>query len=446
MNASRWDGIEIRNTTQARLIGTNITNARLRSLDCRFTDTPCTIERPPNLDCSCSKEGQCGPVPLNFPTPQTPPPPPSEEPEIDDVETAGSRQVYYVTPTAAAGTPCPGQPCLTLDQYIASSSTYIISHTVFKLLPGKHDITESFIARNIESITIEGDSENDCNSSPHPRVQISGTSSRYLLQFIESCNVSIVGIELMNVGISLADTKNATISQVVINGPRIAVSLSDTVDTNISCSIFKNTGSDGVDMRNTYNTSIFKTIVNNTGGKGFDLLNATHTEIYDTFINSTRSEGIEMDQVNHTVIKNTDLNNIGWDGIEVRGSNRLLIASTHVNNTRWDGIEIGTANETTIVDTIVNNTGWDGMEFSRTLKTAIVNCIVQNTRWDGIEFSTANNTYIHNTTVINPGRDGIDLCRMTSTNIWFQVKVVGTRRCLRECAPRDPCIQVECLP
>ena len=313
VNASRWDGIEIRNTTQARLIGTNITNARLRSLDCRFTDTPCTIERPPNLDCSCSKEGQCGPVPLNFPTPQTPPPPPSEEPEIDDVETAGSRQVYYVTPTSPAGTLCPGQPCLTLDQYIASSSTYIISHTVFKLLPGQHDITGSFIARSIECITIEGDSKDKLNST----VQISGTRSRYLFQFINTDNVYISGIELDNVGISLEGTENVTLHQVVVNGPRTAVSLTNTVDTNISCCTLENTGWTALTLRHTYATNISNTTVNNTRWNGIEIYNSSETYIIRTIVNKT-----------------------GWKGIEVRQANSTVISCSTVNSTRWTGIEI----------------------------------------------------------------------------------------------------------
>ncbi|CAI8032286.1 hypothetical protein GBAR_LOCUS18261 [Geodia barretti] len=99
----------------------------------------------------------------------------------------GSQQVNYVTPTSPAGISCPGQPCLTLDQYITSSSTYIVSNTDFKLLPGIHHITRTFVTRNIECITIEGDTCGKSNS----RVQISG----YSLQFINTVDVYIIGIK-----------------------------------------------------------------------------------------------------------------------------------------------------------------------------------------------------------------------------------------------------------
>jgi hypothetical protein len=66
VNETGWSGIEIRYGTQARVIGTNITNAGWSRLDCRYTDTPCTVETPPNLNCSCNNNNMCSSAPLNL--------------------------------------------------------------------------------------------------------------------------------------------------------------------------------------------------------------------------------------------------------------------------------------------------------------------------------------------------------------------------------------------
>ena len=431
VNNTRWDGIEIRNATQIKLIGTNITNAGSRALDCSYTDEPCAIETPNNISCNCC-EDTCNTLPPNYLCPCLL----SDNVLPHDV----SKQVYYVTPTSPAGTPCPGQPCLTLDQYIASSSTYFTSNTVFKLLPGQHVITRWLVMQDVECMTIEGNIEGKSN----PRVQISGGGSQYLLQFINTVDVHIAGIEVDDIGISLEGTENFTLHQVVVNGPSIAINLANTVDTNISRCDLKNTLSTGVNLRNSYNTSISNTSLINTGRNGFELFNTTCTEIRHTFINSTKGNGFHLHLGNHTVIYGTVINNTGCNGIEVRSSNRTSIDHAYVNNTAANGIEVHVATETSVIGTTVNNTGQNGIEFSEAVKTAVVQTTIQSTQYNGIEFDNANNTYIHDTTVINPGEDGIDICNMKSTNIWFKVKVVGAR-CFRQCTPNDPTIKVECL-
>ena len=326
-----------------------------------------------------------------------------------------SQQVNYVTPTSPAGTPCPGEPCLTLDQYITNSSTYIISNTVFKLLPGQHDITSSFVARNIECITIEGDTENKLE----PEVLISGARSRYQLQFINTVDVYIAGIELNNVGISLEDTQNVTLHQVVVNGPRTAVSLTNTVDTNISCSTLENTGWTALTLRHTYNTSISNTTVNNTGWNGFEFFNATKTEIFHTFINSTNWNGIDLRQTNYTVISCSIINSTGWNGIETNRANFTMIYNSTVITTGWDGIDIFNSSETSIVKTFVNNTGWDGIEIRQANDTLISCSTINSTGWNGVEIFNSSHLTANCTLVNETGWDGVEIRNST------QFKLIG---------------------
>ena len=348
------------------------------------------------------------------------------------------QQVRYIT--KATTIPCPGQPCLTLDEYIACSNTYITSNTVFRFLPGQHNVTRSFVARDIECITFEGNTR----TKSDPQVKISAASSSSL-QFINATDVYIAGIELCHIAISLQDTENVTLHQVVFDGPSTAISLRNTVDTNISCCIVKNTGWTGAYLQNTIHTSISNTTINNTGWNGLKLYNTSHTKILYTCVNRTGWSGIEIDRADGTIIYYSKVNNTRWVGIEVSNSNGTLIAHTTVNNTRWIGIEVYKTIQITVIDTIINNTGWDGVEFSYTEQTAIVQCTVENTRWNGMEFDNADRTYIYDITVINPGWYGFDFCNMRLTSI-VRTRVLGTRtsRCIRQCSPRDPTLQVEC--
>ena len=407
--------------------GTNITNTELTTLDCRDTEELCTVETPPNQNISCHEEGQCDSMP--------------QVPSSID-ETKGG--YFYVTPTSPAGTPCPGQPCLTLDQYIASSSTYITSNTVFKFLPGRHRITRSFVAQNIESITIEGDIDGVLN----PLVQISGTSPRHLLQFINAVDVNIAGIELDNLRISLEHAKNVTLYKVVVSGLRAAIIMNNTIDTSLSFCNVKNNNITGVNLQNSYNTNISNTFLDNIGGNGFDLLNTTNTEIQNTSVDSAKGTGLKLKLrlANRTVIVETSINNVAGDGIEVRLSNNTRIENADIDNTGWDGIEVVAATDTKLTNVYVNNTERDGMEFNNTDQTAVVQSTIENAQWNGIEFDNTSNTCVHNTTVINAGWDGIDICNMRSTNMWFGVRVEGAaRNCLWQCTPNEPAIQMECL-
>ena len=532
VNKTGWDGIKISHATESRVIATNITNAEWKTLDCKDTEEPCTVEIPPSFNCSCCEQNQCDLIPLNYSIPQIPPSfgtnitnaelktldcrdieepcavetPPNQNCEQDndsmplnhsipqvppnvnesvigtnitntelttldcrDTEEPCTIEIqppnqnfscyeqdmcdsmpqvppsidkpkggyFYVIPTSLAGTPCPGQPCLTLDQYIASPRTYITSNTVFKLLPGRHDITRSFVAENIESITIEGDVDGESN----PQVQIGGVSSHYRLQFINAVDVNIAGIELDNLRISLEYAKNVTLHRVVVGGLRAAIILKNTIDTSLSFCNVKNNNITGVNLQNSYNTSITNTFLDNIGGNGFDLLNTTNTEIQNTSINSAKGAGIKVKLANHTVIVETSINNVAGDGIEVRNSNDTLIENADIDNTGWDGIEVVAATDTKLMNVYVNNTVRDGMEFNNTDQTVVVQSTVENAEWNGIEFDNTSNTCVQNTRVINAGWDGIDTCNMRSTNICFGVRVEeAARNCLWQCTPNEPAI------
>ena len=66
--------------------------------------------------------------------------------------TAGG-SIQYVRPNAPPSEACPGQPCLTLDQYIRNTSRYFTTGATFVFLPGNHSLETSLNIISVSNIT-----------------------------------------------------------------------------------------------------------------------------------------------------------------------------------------------------------------------------------------------------------------------------------------------------
>lgn len=69
----------------------------------------------------------------------------------------------YVKPNFSSAT-CPGEPCLTLDQYAEMTKEYFTSGSTFVFLPGNHSLRTELSLTNISDIHFRG-IENSSNSS-----------------------------------------------------------------------------------------------------------------------------------------------------------------------------------------------------------------------------------------------------------------------------------------
>ena len=68
-----------------------------------------------------------------------------------------AQSTYYVTPTP--DTPCPGEPCHTLSQYVAGQDfKNLLASTTTKFLPGNHTLKQTISVTNLTSLTLHGDS------------------------------------------------------------------------------------------------------------------------------------------------------------------------------------------------------------------------------------------------------------------------------------------------
>ena len=79
--------------------------------------------------------------------------------------TASTQQVEirYVRPNISSPLVCPGQPCLTLDQYTHQTSVYFTSLSTFVFLAGNHTVSNAIKIRNISGIPLTGETDSDVN-------------------------------------------------------------------------------------------------------------------------------------------------------------------------------------------------------------------------------------------------------------------------------------------
>ena len=72
---------------------------------------------------------------------------------------------YYVKPTDFTNVTCPGQPCLTINEYTNDVTYYIKSNTVLTFLPGKHALVRPIVISNVENISLAAFS-----NERHPKI------------------------------------------------------------------------------------------------------------------------------------------------------------------------------------------------------------------------------------------------------------------------------------
>ena len=253
---------------------------------------------------------------------------------------------YYVRPTEPTNTSCPGQPCLTLNQYtmIKNSSSYILSNVVFTFLPGKHDMKRPLEIRNIHNATLKGiSSKNDeypqivAEFSCWSNYQCSDTYARYetlLNDFpFEDCSV----IHLINV------------SHVNISGIHFKLALStvnvSTIKVEKGTSIYLqvdiNSVKTGLD-RNGCNIGI---IAYETNHMYVDKLHASNL-LYGVLLHNTQNAHI-MESM------------FEYSGLLVMKSDFVYITTTNSSGNMETGVNFSFCNNTNIVNvSAANNVGF----------------------------------------------------------------------------------------
>ena len=115
---------------------------------------------------------------------------------------ASTQKQYYVAPSP--NTTCPGDPCLTISEYIQEAEQYFTVDAIFQLLPGDHLLDEDIYIGNISSFSLIGSNAIDSQVS---RIFCTRPSQLWLVNITE---VNISGLRFVFCG--GVDTYDAVIS------------------------------------------------------------------------------------------------------------------------------------------------------------------------------------------------------------------------------------------
>lgn len=77
------------------------------------------------------------------------------------VVSVSTLHVRYVKPNYTSPLGCPGQPCLTLDQYAQQAAKYFNTGSIFVFLAGDHSLRTTVNLTNVSNLTFEGNYSDD---------------------------------------------------------------------------------------------------------------------------------------------------------------------------------------------------------------------------------------------------------------------------------------------
>ena len=236
-----------------------------------------------------------------------------------------AQSTYYVTPTP--NTPCPGEPCRTLSEYVDS----LTSDTILVFLPGNYSLETNITFEGLDSLTLSGD------GSSLPQVTTSISCSRQAnIVFKSIAELFITDIALVSCGSPF--TPSVQIDQVSLAG--------------IANCIFQGGQNGALSVTNsTVNLSNSKiennTAIHSAGGAlaiESSLVNISGNSFTNNIAVSTHGGGVYMKDSTANFSGNnfTDNRARGWGGgIYLNSSTVSLYGNLFKNNTASYGGGIG---------------------------------------------------------------------------------------------------------
>ena len=353
-----------------------------------------------------------------------------------------AQSTYYVTPTP--DTPCPGEPCHTLSQYVTDQYfNNITVNTTMEFLPGNYTLNQTISVTNLTSLTLLGDSSSllEITSTivctwPAGFV-FTGITELHVnsLAFIscghsDSAAVNIISVHQSNISnCSFYNSTNTNQSD-KNDGGALHIQNSDVLLTG---NIFQNNTADvgGVifvrDSNLTVTDNTFKKNSADLGGVLY-VEHSTLTVIDNTFLNNFAGQGgvLLVEYSTLTITSNTFQNNVVvfeggvfhvWDSDLTVGDNTFTNNSADANTSEYrerGGVFYVHHSTLTVTDnTFQSNSAYDDggvLYVEHSTLTVIDNTFLNNFAGHGgvllVDYSTLNitdNTFQNNSAEFGGG-------------------------------------------
>ena len=375
---------------------------------------------------------------------------------------------YYVKPTDPTNTSCPGQPCLTLNQYINNSSHYIQSNVVFIFLPGKHVIDRLLQIRNVENVTLKGILNGTGNYpqlvaqfSCWSNYQCSNKAARFVtllnyfpfkdcsvIQLINVAHVNISGIHFTmstvnvsaikveqstnihlkldiysvnsdldqngcNIGIIAYETNHLYVDKLHVSNLLYGLILCNNENAQIKESVFEHSGllvmkSDSVNITSTKSSGNKET--------GIELLFCNNTNIVNIATSHNNDSGVVFTICRNTSIMNITTAHNNGSGVVFTSCSNTNIANTYSINNEEEGMLLYSCSGTSILNVSTTNKG-NGMCLILCKNTNIMNISADKNQLDGMSLGSCNDTSITNVSVTHNRGRGMEFSSCTNTSI-----------------------------
>ena len=349
---------------------------------------------------------------------------------------------YYVKPTDFTNDTCPGQPCLTINEYTNASTYYIKSNTVFTFLPGKHIVLRPIVLVNVVNVSLRATlsdtkltAQFNCENITYA-YESEGNSG--VVKDVACCSViSVVGVVYASVNLNIEIMNPSVITGITIlksnvvqiqtdvfrtgflgNGVKVSqcsvgLKLLHTLNTNISNSLFSY-NKYGMQMVGARNNGIEKVKFINNRRQPLYLEDCLNTYIVDMYA-SNNGERIAFKNCIHTIIENfVSYNQFGlgfyWSEV-IRLRNVTVYQITHNNSGHYmySGIAIQHCIDTTVVHSYSHGSyNSVGILVNSSKNVAIFNALISS-NIHGIRIERSIDVTLVNISIGNLQRKGLDV-------------------------------------
>ena len=339
---------------------------------------------------------------------------------------------YYVRPTESTNISCPaGQSCLTLNHYTSDSDHYFKSNTVFKFLPGTHQINRPLQIRNVHNISLTA-YDDSSDQTPHIMAEFSceyetsgdGVQYEGFTYFI-SVDIHCAAIWFTNVTDAAISGMNVTVetqgmSAIVLNnvlGAHIQLNVVCTKEQEISehwYDIMINITQIGILAYESSYICIDLSIADNCTN-GIIMVQGRYHNISNTITTNGKVWGIMLYATNTTRIMNC-LNN-AIVGIEIDYSTSTSLMNVSVKHNRENGISIESSTSTSLMNVSVEHNQENGIWIFNSTSTSLMNVSVEHNQENGIWIVCSTPTSLMNVSAEHNQGGGISIDASTSTSL-----------------------------
>ena len=347
---------------------------------------------------------------------------------------------YYIRSIALGNsTSCPGQPCLTLNQYMKNTSYYIQSNTVLNFLPGKHVLKRPLKIKNVENVILQSSTD---GSSMYSQllVQFSCENAslnhciytQSAIELIGATNVVINGINLEmstpNVsGIIVNECTNVHLQLGVQGNNSHAIGVAANECSHLYMDrVQAGNLSNGIMIENTNNVSISNSSFDDNRNSGVVIIESDAVEISNTTLSGNKEKGIDLEHCRNVKLTSISATNNGLDGMHLILCSNVSLENISATNNGQDGVDLISCNNVILKDVSTINNEEQGIFMNGSLNngmrmgcknTKIMNISTRNNQFNGILMESCKTTTMINISAISNRYCGIAIWSSKSTII-----------------------------